>query len=119
MLELYESFADLGDMMEITEALFSSLAEKVHGSEEIKYGEKVLSFKRPWRRLSFYQALQEKTDVDWQKVPIKEAARRIKLPPPTIISNAIFMKIRKIRMPWAKLFFNLIIIFAFGVFIPD
>ncbi len=80
MLELYQSFADLGDMMEITEELVSSLAKKIHGSDLIPYGDKTLNFKRPWRRISFYGALREKTKMEWRGANVREQARKVKLP---------------------------------------
>ena len=52
---------------------------KLHGKDEIIYGERTVSFKRPWKRLSFYQILQEKTGVDWRKGDIKKEAKRLKV----------------------------------------
>ena len=80
MLELYQSYADLRDMMDITEELISGLVSKIHGTEEIPYGEKTLNFKRPWKRLSFYDALKEKTGVDWRTADIRGEAKKLKLP---------------------------------------
>ncbi len=79
MLELYQSYADLRDMMDITEELISGLVSKIHGTEEIPYGEKTLNFKRPWKRLSFYDALKEKTGVDWRTADIRGEAKKLKL----------------------------------------
>src|SRR3989338_6978179 len=80
MLELYQAYADLRDMMDITEDLISGLVSKIHGPEEIPYGEKTLNFKRPWKRLSFYDALKEKTGVDWRTADIRGEANKLKLP---------------------------------------
>ncbi len=80
MLELYQSYADLRDMMEITEELISGLVKKIHGTEEIPYGEKTLNFKRPWKRLSFYDALREKTGVEWRRADIRAEAKKLRLP---------------------------------------
>lgn len=79
MLELYQAYADYTDMMAITEDLITDLVQRLHGKDEIIYGEKPLSFKRPWKRISFYPALQEKTGVDWRKADIKKEARRLKI----------------------------------------
>lgn len=79
MMELYQSYADYHDMMEITEALIHHLVIKIHGKEEIAFGDKILSFKRPWKRVSFYGAIQEATGIDLRQVSAKEAAKKLKL----------------------------------------
>lgn len=77
MLELYQAYADYTDMMSFTEELVTHLVKKIHGKEEIPYGEKTLSFKRPWRRISFFESLAEKTKVDWRKADVKKEAKRL------------------------------------------
>ncbi len=77
MLELYQAYADYTDMMAITEELITELAKKLHGKEEIVLGDQPVSFKRPWKRISFYPVLQEKTGVDWRKADIKKEAKRL------------------------------------------
>lgn len=79
MLELYQSYADVRDMMAITEELIYELVRELHGQDEMAYGERVLNFKRPWKRLSFYEALAKKTAVDWRKADIKREALRLGL----------------------------------------
>ena len=79
MLELYQAYADYTDMMMLTEELVSELVKKLHGKEEMVYGEKTISFKRPWKRISFYPVLQEKTGVDWRRADIKKEAKRLKI----------------------------------------
>ncbi len=79
MLELYQAYGDLADMMEITESLVSSLAKEIFGGTELVYGSHKLSFRRPWRRLAFYDALREKTGADWRSLDLREAVGRFKL----------------------------------------
>ncbi len=102
MMELYQAYADYNDMMAITEELTSHLVKTLHGKEEIPYNGKLtpspsplplkggegkgegadsntLSFKRPWKRISFYDALQEKTKVDWRTADIKKEAKRLQV----------------------------------------
>ena len=77
MLELYQAYADYSDMMTLTEELITSLAKGVNAGEEIVYGDRKMSFKRPWKRVPFYPALMDKTKVDWRKADIKKEARRL------------------------------------------
>ena len=77
MLELYQAFADYTDMILLTEELISSLAGLFYEKEEIPYGDRVISFKRPWRKVSFYGALKEKTGMDLRHTGVREAARKL------------------------------------------
>jgi lysyl-tRNA synthetase class 2 len=79
MMEIYQAYADYTDMMTLTEELITHLARKIYGKEEGVYGEKTLSFRRPWRRVSYYDAMYEKTKVDWRKADIKKEAKRLKI----------------------------------------
>jgi lysyl-tRNA synthetase class 2 len=77
MMELYQAYADYTDMMALTEELVTHLVKKIHGTDEIPYGEGKINFKTPWKRISFYPALQEKTKVDWRKADVKMEAKRL------------------------------------------
>jgi len=77
MMELYQAYADYEDMMNITEELTHHLVTMLYGKEEIPYGEKTLNFKRPWKRISFYSALEAATGMDFRKVNVREAAKKL------------------------------------------
>ena len=57
MLEFYEAYTDYNDMMNKTEELINRLSLALKGTEEIPYGEHTISFKRPWKRMKFMEAL--------------------------------------------------------------
>ena len=57
MLEFYEAYTDYYDMMNITEELIHRLCKTLKGIEEITYGEHTISFKRPWKRMKFMEAV--------------------------------------------------------------
>jgi lysyl-tRNA synthetase class 2 len=59
MLELYWAYVDYTDIMQLTEDLVMHLAGKVFKSTEVEYGEHKLTFKAPFRRLTFDAALRE------------------------------------------------------------
>ncbi|HOW59937.1 MAG TPA: lysine--tRNA ligase [Candidatus Omnitrophota bacterium] len=77
MLELYQAYADYTDMMNITESMIQHLVKMLYGKDEIPYGDKVLNFKTPWKRVSFYGALQEATGIDFRKANVREAAKKL------------------------------------------
>ena len=77
MMELYQAYADYEDMMNITEELTYHLVTMLYGKDEIPYGEKTLNFKRPWKRISFYGALEEATGMDFRKVNVRDAAKKL------------------------------------------
>ncbi len=80
MLELYQSYADLTDMIEITEEMISEQISKIYGTDKIKFGEKELNFARPWKRIGFYDLLKEKTGIDWHtEKDYKKNAEKLKL----------------------------------------
>ncbi|MFW6124350.1 MAG: lysine--tRNA ligase [Acidobacteriota bacterium] len=59
MLEFYEAYCDYKDMMNITEELIHMLSVKLTGKQEVKYGDHKISFKRPWKRIKFMDALSK------------------------------------------------------------
>ncbi len=83
MLELYQAYADYTDMMSITETMVHHLVTMLYGKDEIPYGERTLNFKTPWKRVSFYGALQEATGMDLRKVDVREAAKKLHVEVPS------------------------------------
>lgn len=77
MLELYQAYADYTDMMAITEELVAQLVRELHGKTEIPYGERAIDFKTPWKRLSFYDALKEKTGIDFHGADLRGIAKKL------------------------------------------
>ncbi len=63
MLELYQAYADYGDMMEITEQLIAYLAREVTGSTVITYGGREVDLTPPWRRASLIELIEEHAGV--------------------------------------------------------
>ncbi len=63
MLELYQAYADYGDMMELTEQLVEHLALEIHGTTQLNYGDRVLDLSAPWRRASMLELIEEQTSL--------------------------------------------------------
>jgi len=56
MLEFYWSYADYRDLMALTETMLAETAQAVIGTLESPFGEHVISFQAPFRRLSLREA---------------------------------------------------------------
>jgi lysyl-tRNA synthetase class 2 len=56
MMEFYEAYADYHQLMTMTEELVSTVAQKVTGSDQVRYGEQTLSFKPPFARIALRDA---------------------------------------------------------------
>ena len=72
MLEFYEAYTDYNDMMDLTEELINRLSLVLKGTEEIPYGEHTISFKRPWKRMKFMEALSHYSGLAPRKFEDKE-----------------------------------------------
>lgn len=59
MLEFYIAYYDYRDLMNLTENLLTTLAQRVLGKNELEFKGKVLSLATPWPRVSMKQALVE------------------------------------------------------------
>ncbi len=57
MLEFYQAFADVHDMMDLTEALMSQVVERACGQSTIEYQGVSLDFSPPWPRISLLEAV--------------------------------------------------------------
>jgi lysyl-tRNA synthetase class 2 len=64
MMEMYEAGSDLRDMMALTEELLNSVAREVMGSEELPWGEQMISYAMPFRRLTMKDAIAEYGHID-------------------------------------------------------
>jgi len=61
MLELYAAFWDVNDMMRFNEELIAHLVNVVSlGAEELQFGDRTISFKRPFLQLEYLDGLRER-----------------------------------------------------------
>jgi lysyl-tRNA synthetase class 2 len=58
MLEFYQAYADYTDLMDLTEAMLSGLAEDVTGGTMVNYQEQDIDFSGPYERLSVEAAVR-------------------------------------------------------------
>ncbi|HZS84805.1 MAG TPA: lysine--tRNA ligase [Stellaceae bacterium] len=73
-LELYEAYADYGDIMGLTEALIAAAARAASGGTTITYGGKAIDLTPPWPRRSMASLVAEKTGVDFLAIADAKAA---------------------------------------------
>jgi lysyl-tRNA synthetase class 2 len=64
ILEFYTAYKDYLWMMNVTERLLEKAALDVCGSTDVVVGERTLSFRAPFRRISIYDAIKEHTGFD-------------------------------------------------------
>jgi lysyl-tRNA synthetase class 2 len=63
MLELYEAYADYGDMMRLIEELVAHLAIELRGTTKLTYGGRDLDLTPPWRRATMADLIEEQAGV--------------------------------------------------------
>ena len=64
MMELYVSFKDYFWMMEFVERLVNHICKTVFNTLEFTYEGRQINFKSPWKRISFVNAIEDKTGVN-------------------------------------------------------
>lgn len=74
MLELYQAYADLSDMMKLAEALLSTVAQEVLGTLRLEYQGVEIDLTPPWPRLSMIEAIRAETGLDWLAIETDEEA---------------------------------------------
>ncbi len=64
VMEVYVPYKDYRWMMEFTENMIEKVAVAVNGTTELPVGDRTISFKAPYRRLTMTDAIREKTGFD-------------------------------------------------------
>jgi lysyl-tRNA synthetase class 2 len=63
-LEIYVAYKDYNWMMEFTEKMIEKVALDLHGTTEVKLGDKIINFQAPFKRVTMYDAIKEHTGID-------------------------------------------------------
>jgi lysyl-tRNA synthetase class 2 len=78
MLELYQAYTDYGGMMDLAERLVSETAQEVIGSLTVEFDGHQVSFERPWRRVSFFEAISMHAGFDARVATTDELRQRMR-----------------------------------------
>jgi lysyl-tRNA synthetase, class II len=62
-LEFYMAYADYNDLMDICEDMLSKLVLQINGSYLVKYDDKVIDFKPPYKRLDIVKEIEKGTNT--------------------------------------------------------
>ena len=64
VMEIYVAYKDYNWMMEMTEEMIERIALALHGTTEVTVGDKVIDFKRPFKRITMTDSIKEFTGID-------------------------------------------------------
>lgn len=73
MLEFYWAYHNYEDLMKLTEELFERLLQELDLPTKLPYGDQVIDYSTPFRKIKWEDALVEIAGVDKEKVRDKEA----------------------------------------------
>jgi lysyl-tRNA synthetase class 2 len=76
MLELYQAYGDMESMMDLTEEIFSTVAEKVIGTKEVVFNDKTINLEKGWPRLHMADVVRDELGIDfWSESLTYEEAK--------------------------------------------
>ncbi|MCK6648559.1 MAG: lysine--tRNA ligase [Bacteroidia bacterium] len=64
VMELYVAYKDYYWMMDITEELIERIALDLNGTTQVQVGDKIIDFKRPFKRVTMFDSIKEFTGID-------------------------------------------------------
>jgi lysyl-tRNA synthetase class 2 len=73
-VEIYQAYADYGDMMELTEQLLAHVCQEVCGATVIRYQGTEIDLTPPWRRVTMHTLVEEATGLDFSQFASREQA---------------------------------------------
>ena len=77
LLELYQAYTDYNGMMDLTEDLIRTVAQRVLGTAKVTYGDVEIDLEKPFERLSMKDAVKKYAGVDFDTVATLEDARAL------------------------------------------
>lgn len=77
LLELYEAYTDYHGMMDLTEELIRTVANRVLGTTTVTYDEVEIDLGKPFARLSMLDAVKQYANVDFDEIETDEQAKEL------------------------------------------
>ena len=77
LMEAYLAYSDLEGMMDMTEKMFTTIANDVFGKMTYNWCGNEISLAGPWKRISMVDSIKEKTGIDFKNVTTLEEALKL------------------------------------------
>ena len=72
MMEVYIAYKDYLWMMNTTEDMLETLTQHLHNTTKVTVGNNLIDFKRPWQRLTVFEAIHKFTGIDISTLTTQE-----------------------------------------------
>ena len=82
-VELYVAYKDYFWMMDLVEEMIEKVALDLHGTTEVKVGDHIIDFRRPWKRFTMFEAIRHFTNVDISSMDeqaLRDTCRKLHVP---------------------------------------
>ncbi|MBQ7623994.1 MAG: lysine--tRNA ligase [Clostridia bacterium] len=76
-IEFYEAYTDINGMMEHTETMLRTVAQKVTGGTLLPFGDVTVDMGKPFEKITMTDAVKKYAGVDWNEVKTFEDAKKI------------------------------------------
>lgn len=77
LIEIYQAFTDYEGMMDLTENLFRTVAQKVLGKTTIQYGGHEIDLGQPFKRMTMLDAVKQYAGIDFEQVADTSEAKKL------------------------------------------
>ncbi len=77
LMELYQAYTDYHGMMDLTENLYRTVAQKVLGSEKFSYNGIEMDLSKPFERITMLDAVKKYSGIDFATVKTDEEAKSL------------------------------------------
>ena len=68
LMEAYLAYSNLDGMMDLTEGMFTTIAENVIGKMDYKFAGYDINLQGPWKRVSMCDAIKAETGIDFKSI---------------------------------------------------
>ena len=93
-VELYESYADFNDMMDLFEDLLSGAAMEILGSYDVTWQDKQVSLAPPFKRMTMAEAVKEYLGVDFMSISTDDEAVKA--------AKSVGVDMAKVEQTWGR-----------------